>query len=238
MQVRCLLTDASRSRVRGVLATPCSTPCSTLARPKPRRYSTSPWRAMATTSPGASLRRAGSKMASSMACRLVAWLMLLPRRRAARPAWAFPPRETQPLTLYLDSDGRANSARGDGRLLRQPPAAASPPDRFVDDPTLPFVAALATAREPDGRFDLRERERQHETLVYDSGLLTEPLTLLGEGEAVLFVAADAPDADLVLWLAEHRADRQTVKLSFGQLRLRYRHGFDREQPLTLANRSA
>ncbi len=144
----------------------------------------------------------------------------------------FPPREVAPLALYLGSRGRANSSRGDGRLLREAPTGEQPGDTFVDDPALPFVPALAAANEPDGHFDLRERERQHEALVYDSGALAEPLTLLGEGEADLFVAVDAPDADLVLWLAEHRPDGATIRLAGGQLRLRYHAGYIVERMLT------
>jgi putative CocE/NonD family hydrolase len=144
----------------------------------------------------------------------------------------FPPPQVRPLTLFLASAGHANSARGDGRLQREPAAGAEPADTFVDDPTLPFVAALATAREATSPLDLRERERHHETLVYDSGVLAQPLTLLGEAEADLHVAADAPDADVMLWLAEHRADGQTVELASGQLRLRYRGGYDAERLLT------
>jgi hypothetical protein len=144
----------------------------------------------------------------------------------------YPPAETVPQTWYLASGGRANSARGDGRLQRAAPAGEQASDQFVDDPELPFVAALAAAREATVLLDLRERERHHETLVYDSSVLEEPLTILGEGEAELFVAADAPDADVMLWLAEHRSDGRTVELAAGQLRLRYHGGFDAERLLT------
>ncbi len=143
----------------------------------------------------------------------------------------FPPQQAQLQTWHLASGGRANAVRGDGRLLAAPDPALSAPDHFVDDPTLPFVAGLALAAEPGSSFDLRERERHHETLVYDSGPLAAPLTLLGEGVAELHVAADAPDADVVVWLAEHRADGATVRLASGQLRLRYRGGYDTESPL-------
>ncbi|MDN3921474.1 CocE/NonD family hydrolase [Roseateles violae] len=142
---------------------------------------------------------------------------------------AFPPRELRTQTWYLDSGGQANSSSGDGRLQRGLPSG--PPDRFIDDPAVPFVPALASAREPAGHFDLREREQHHGTLVYDSGPLAEPMTVVGEPLAELLVAADVPDADLVLWLAEHRADGQTIKLAFGQLRLRYRDGFEQERAL-------
>jgi putative CocE/NonD family hydrolase len=137
-----------------------------------------------------------------------------------------------PLVLHLSSGGHANSARGDGRLLRAAPQGPQAADTFVDDPTLPFVPALASARENSVLLDLRERERDHETLVYDTGVLSEALTLLGEPQAELFVAADAPDADVMLWLAEHREDGSTVKLASGQLRLRYHAGFDQERLLT------
>lgn len=142
---------------------------------------------------------------------------------------AFPPREVSSLSLYLSSQGRANSARGDGRLLHDAPTGPQPADNFVDDPGLPHISTMLEAT---GRpYDLRERERDHETLVYDSGPLTEPLTVLGEGAVELFTSADVPDADLVLLLGEHRADGSTIQLAAGQLRLRYREGFDAERVL-------
>lgn len=144
----------------------------------------------------------------------------------------FPPAEVASLTLFLSSGGRANSARGDGRLVREPVAGSQPPDRFVDDPALPFVPAIASALEATELLDLRERERDFETLVYDSGELNESVTLFGEAEAEMHVAVDAPDADVILWLAERRADGKTVKLASGQLRLRYHGGFDAERLLT------
>jgi putative CocE/NonD family hydrolase len=143
---------------------------------------------------------------------------------------SFPPPEVQPRVLYLVSGGHANSARGDGQLLREAPGCVQPPDHFVDDPALPHISTMLEAT---GRpYDLRERERDHETLVYDSGVLTESLTLLGEPTADLWTAADARDADLLLLLAEHRVDGSTIQLAAGQLRLRYREGFDAERLLT------
>jgi putative CocE/NonD family hydrolase len=144
----------------------------------------------------------------------------------------FPPREVRITPMYLASGGHANSARGDGRLQADVPTGDEPADAFVDDPNLPFVAGFTAASAPQFPQDMRERERHHETLVYDSGPLASPLTILGEPEVELFAAADAPDADLVVWLAEHRSDGLTLALGFGQLRLRYRGGFDAERLLT------
>lgn len=140
----------------------------------------------------------------------------------------YPPREVEHRRWFLKSDGRANSVRGDGALSVEAPVRAEAPDRFVDDPELPFVAALAAARELENPLDLRERCRHHETLVYATPALTGALTVLGEPAAELWVAADAPDADVVLWLAELCADGRAVQLAHGQLRLRYHRGFDAE----------
>jgi putative CocE/NonD family hydrolase len=143
---------------------------------------------------------------------------------------AFPPAEVTPQSLWLASGGHANTARGDGRLAPAAPAAGQAPDSFTDDPAWPFVGAIAEAT---GRgWDLRERARDQETLVYTGETLTAPLTLLGQPEAELFTACDAPDADLFIWLSELRADGSQVQLAAGQLRLRYHAGFDAERPLT------
>lgn len=144
----------------------------------------------------------------------------------------FPPREVERVALHLASGGHANSAQGDGRLLREAPQGVQPCDRFIDDPAWPFVAALAAARGADFEVDMAERQRDHGTLVYDSGPLSEAMILLGEPEAELSVAANAPDADLVLFLVEQRADGRAIRLALGQLRLRYRDGFDAERWLT------
>jgi putative CocE/NonD family hydrolase len=127
--------------------------------------------------------------------------------------------------FFLGSGGHANSSRGDGRLGAEAPAA-EPADRFADDPELPFVAAMSHAG--NYRLDLRERARSSDTLVYRTPPLEQPLTILGEPEAVFSTAADCPDADLAAWVAEERPDGSLAQLTYGHLRLRYRAGFDRE----------
>lgn len=140
----------------------------------------------------------------------------------------FPLSHTEDTVLYLSSDGHANSSRGSGRLVAAPPDTDLPADSFTDDPMWPFVAALTMAKGPAFAFDMRERESSHDTLVYSTGVLREAITVLGEPTLDVFTSADAPDADVVAFLVEHRADGASIFLAFGQLRLRYREGFDRE----------
>lgn len=144
----------------------------------------------------------------------------------------FPPLQSVSRSYFLGSEGHANSSRGDGILLDTKPARTQPPDHFIDDPEWPFVGGLTHAKGPAFALDLRERERDHDTLVYRTGPLPEALTLLGEPELELFTTADAPDADLCAWLAEHRPDGSTTFLAMGSLRLRYHAGFDAERPIT------
>lgn len=144
---------------------------------------------------------------------------------------SFPPREIVRRELHLSSGGHANSSRGDGRLVDAVPPAGTPPDTFVDDPEWPFVAGLTLAKGYEHALDMRERERSHDTLVYCTGALARPLMLLGEAELDLHVTVDAPDADFCAWLVEHTPDGSSTFLALGQLRLRYRDGFESERPI-------
>lgn len=142
---------------------------------------------------------------------------------------SFPPPGVRPVKLYLASAGQANSSRGDGEL--RPDAPGGPPDHFVDDPAWPLLSPLAALRGPDFMLDLRELERCHDVLVYQTSALDQSITLIGEAQLDVWTAADAADADIVAYLVEVRPDGATTLLGFGQLRLRYREGFDREMPL-------
>ncbi|WP_397535865.1 CocE/NonD family hydrolase [Roseateles sp.] len=142
----------------------------------------------------------------------------------------YPPRETTAHTLYLRSDGRANSARGQGWLHREAPTPHEMPDHFIADPTLPFSPALFAA--DPFQLDLREFERCHDILCYSGAALEQPLTLIGEAGLHLHMAADTPDCDVIAQLAERRSDGQVIRLAFATLRLRYRQGKDKELLLT------
>lgn len=141
----------------------------------------------------------------------------------------FPLPGTREEPWHLRCGGRANTVLGDGALAPEPPAGRSE-SRFVDDPAVPLAPVLAAADERL-TLDLREVERQANVLVYSSTPLAAPLDVVGEPRLELETAADQPDADLICWLAEARADGRVVQLSLGTLRLRYREGFDREVPL-------
>lgn len=128
---------------------------------------------------------------------------------------------------YLGSDGLAN-LRGHGTLMPGGGSSGAPSDSFESDPSLPFVPVAASIM-PELVLDLRETERQEDVLVYTSPPLEVPLCLHGEFAVELFVAADVPDCDFVCWLAHVPPDGRTTQIALGQLRLRYRDGFDKER---------
>ena len=145
-------------------------------------------------------------------------------------AATYPHPDTVATPCYLASDGFAN-LRGHGWLTWEAPPAGASADHFRADPTLPFVPVAATL-DPALILDLRERERMEDVLVYTSEPLAEPVTLHGEFTLELHLASDCPDGDIVAWLAEVPPDgSRTTMLSRGQLRLRYREGYEREVPL-------
>ncbi|MEE8526317.1 MAG: CocE/NonD family hydrolase, partial [Thermoanaerobaculia bacterium] len=123
-----------------------------------------------------------------------------------RSAEEWPPRAAEPMTLYLDSDGGANSLFGDGRLVREVPTD-NHADRFTYDPTVPVpslgggICCIGNTID-GGSFDQRPNEARIDVLVYTSEELTEPLDVSGSVEVVLYVSSDAKDTDFTVKLID------------------------------------
>ncbi|MDE3104940.1 MAG: CocE/NonD family hydrolase [Acidobacteriota bacterium] len=97
-------------------------------------------------------------------------------------------------TLYLASDGRANSAKGDGRLEEAPQATAAA-DHFVYDPEVP-VLAPGGIQALSGPFDQSGIEQGNNVLVYTTPTLQSSLHVFGAPRVTLHAATSAPAADL------------------------------------------
>lgn len=120
-------------------------------------------------------------------------------RWAEAPTW--PPPDAVERSLYLASDGSANAAGGDGRLLDEPPATARP-DMYEYKPFLPVPSrgghsCCFPGRSPMGVAEQGWVEDLTQVLVYTSEPLDSPLTIAGEVRVELWVATDAPSADYV-----------------------------------------
>jgi putative CocE/NonD family hydrolase len=144
----------------------------------------------------------------------------------------WPPKETQMSTLFLDSNGKANSLFGDGKLSRQAPSNIQN-DSFVYDPYNPVpshgggVCCMGNALE-GGSFDQQQVEARNDILVYTSEPLTEGIEVSGFIEATLYISSDVKDTDFTIKLLDVYPDGRAYNLDETIQRVRYRHGYDKE----------
>ncbi len=149
-----------------------------------------------------------------------------------RTASAWPPEEAETKTLYLASDGAANSLYGDGRLVSEP-SESSDRDTFPYDPTTPVpslgggVCCTGGTVEP-GAFDQRHLEARHDVLVYTSEPLEEGIEVTGFVDVTLYVSSDAKDTDFTVKLIDVHPDGTAYNLDETIQRARYREGYDRQ----------
>ncbi len=144
----------------------------------------------------------------------------------------WPPREASPVTLFLNSDGNANSLFGDGKLSLDPPAKENA-DRFTYDPMNPVtsyggnVCCTGNAIQ-GGSFDQQEMETRNDILVYTSEPLKEGIEVSGFIETTLYVSSDAKDTDFTIKIIDVYPDGSAYNLDETIQRARYREGYDKE----------
>jgi putative CocE/NonD family hydrolase len=99
------------------------------------------------------------------------------------------------LELYLQSQGRANSRKGNGVLVPAPPRTEEPRDVFVYDPEVPVhgPGGSASLSGPTNQAGL---ELGNNLLVYASAPLKEPMHVFGHPEVEIYCATSAACADL------------------------------------------
>ena len=141
----------------------------------------------------------------------------------------WPPREARPVTYFLDSDGGANTAAGNGRLtLTRPKKPAR--DAYAYDPLNPtpslggqvccFNAAVA------GSFDQSSIQARPDVLVYTSEPLAAPVDVTGPVTVTLYLSSDVRDTDLMVKLVDVDPDGKAYNLDEQALRVRWREGYD------------
>jgi len=124
---------------------------------------------------------------------------------------AWPPQDVREVAYYLQSDGRANSRFGNGRLATD--AASGPEDVYSYEPEVPVSAAGGTHYL--GPHDLGVQQQSNALLVYTTAALAAPLTLAGSPRCVVYVQASSPTLDLFARLSRVTADGRSILLSLG-----------------------
>ncbi len=134
----------------------------------------------------------------------------------------WPLARTQYTKGYLHSGGKANSLRGDGRLLLAAPGE-EPPDRYIYDPQDPVPTRGGTTLGLAlGVFDQTKIEERDDVLVYTSDVLPADLEITGPVALKLFAASSAPDTDFTAKLVDVRPDGYAQNIAEGVIRARFR----------------
>ena len=133
---------------------------------------------------------------------------------------------------YLDSDGGANSRRGNGRLVAAAPKRAAV-DTFTYDPNNPVparggsICCTGNPKDVPGAFDNADLEERPDVLVYTGEALREGLELTGPISAEVHLSSDARDTDVTMKLLDVFPDGRVMNIQEGITRVRYRDGFDK-----------
>jgi uncharacterized protein len=124
-------------------------------------------------------------------------------------AWPTPGNEA----LFLQSEGRANSRKGDGSLSAEPPATAAC-DIFIYDPEVP-VGAPGGPAAPNGQFDQAVLELGNNLLAYTSEPLEQPLSIFGKPRVSLYCSSSASRTDFCAKLVRVRPSEIAEFLCLG-----------------------
>jgi len=128
--------------------------------------------------------------------------------------------------FFLHSQGRANTARGNGSLSTLAPGA-EPSDEFVYDPAKP-VPTVGGPLCCDGDHlapgprDQRSVEERKDVLVYSTSPLDHDIEVTGPVRLEFFAASSAVDTDFTAKLLDVAPDGTAINLTEGILRARYR----------------
>lgn len=113
------------------------------------------------------------------------------------PAW--PPRDTEPLELYLS---RGVGVTGAGRLAASPPRAGAPLSVIESDPAEPVTDPYRLF----GPHDYRALGDDEGVLVFDSAPLEQDQEVTGSITAEIYLSCDCPDTDLWVKLLDVAPD--------------------------------
>lgn len=142
----------------------------------------------------------------------------------------WPPEGAQPMTLYLSSNGKANSLAGDGTLTSKSPATDKA-DSFTYDPMspVPTLGGYRVGSDPaglGGSFDQRNIEMRNDVLVYTSEPFAEGTQVSGPITPTLYLSSDAKDTDFTIKVMDVYPDGAAYNLDESIQRMRYRDGYD------------
>lgn len=161
-------------------------------------------------------------------------------RRA--PSW--PPPAMQPRTLFLGADGALDASvplAGEAGFIADPHSPVPTIGGAIASGAPVMAAGAFDQREVPGLFGATSPGRalcdRDDVACFRTAPLHEPLELTGNLVLHLFVSATTPDADIAVKLIDEYPPSSdypqgfAMNLAHGILRLRFRDGFDRAEPM-------
>jgi uncharacterized protein len=148
-------------------------------------------------------------------------------RWRAEDSWPLP--GTQLTRYYLHSQGKANTAGGDGVLSNSPPDKELS-DHYTYDPSNP-ASTMGWELTYGERTEQNATEARPDVLVFTSPRLTEDVEVTGEVSAMLYAASSAMDTDWWVKLLDVAPEGKAYILTQGLARARYR--ISRTEPRAL-----
>jgi putative CocE/NonD family hydrolase len=135
--------------------------------------------------------------------------------------------------LYLHSQGKANGAKGDGRLSRVAPEGETP-DAFQYDPADPVPSwgagvsfgSISYRPAPQAAVEARD-----DVLVYTGDPLPEELEVTGPLSLQLYASSTALDTDFTARLTDVHPDGTSLFVTSGIVRARFRDSLSEPTPL-------
>lgn len=142
---------------------------------------------------------------------------------------SWPPAGVKMTDYYFHSDGKANTAAGDGLLSTAKPDQEKP-DRFTYDPANPVPTNGGSTCcfpqiVPWGAIDQQKIEGRDDILVYSTPPLEQDVDLTGPVTVHLFASTSGRDTDWTAKLVDVSPDGVAINLTDSILRARYRNSF-------------
>jgi putative CocE/NonD family hydrolase len=149
---------------------------------------------------------------------------------------SWPPSGTTFVDYYFHSEGRANTAEGNGLLTTRKAAGSEAPDKYTYDPANPVpTRGGGNCCWPEvvawGPFDQREVEKRSDVLVYTTDPLAKDLRVNGPVQIKLWAASTATDTDFTGKLVDVDPKGLPLNLTDGIQRAAYRKSCESFQPL-------
>jgi putative CocE/NonD family hydrolase len=149
------------------------------------------------------------------------WIM---GRNIWRYTEEWPPQNLEYQKLYIHSEGKANSIKGDGSLSFEEPTEEME-DEYIFDPMNPVITKggrnLGILK---GAQNQKDAEKRPDVLVYSTQPLEKGIEITGPVKMVLYASSSAKDTDFMVKLVDVYPQGKAINILDAGIRARFRNG--------------